>query len=96
MSGLKGQSMLTDINLCDYGNERRTTFGAKTIVCIGARKKPAIWGNPVDFFMFTDPNDCSDGVHLNVPALGREAMILLFSLMLVIEFAVVRTRRLGG
>jgi hypothetical protein len=68
----------------------------KRLYVLGHAKKPAIWGNPVDFFMFTDPNDCSDGVHLNVPALGREAMILLFSLMLVIEFAVVRTRRLGG
>ena len=39
MSDLTGQSMLNDIYLGGCGNERRTTPGAKTIACVGARKE---------------------------------------------------------
>ena len=49
--------------------------------------------NNLDEFLWdTDPNNNSDAVHLNVPALGREALILLISLMLAIGLAVVRKR----
>ena len=36
MSDLTGQSILNNICLGGYGNERRTTVGTKKIACIGA------------------------------------------------------------